>query len=171
MLDFLNFLIDLDKVECVRDEWMQLSRLRALVNMMPSTVSILCGLDLEEYKQCGAHDDAILAEKLGMRSMEVHIAIEQMVAVGMIELENGIYQQVSESLDLFLSVPDLWERLGVQAELSGLFAGSVSEETLITIRSRMESFLLECQTIAEADEHKTRAIILSIQMGRLDRAL
>lgn len=168
VLDFLDLFLDVDQLESVHTEWSQLCRLRAVVNILPITVPLLCALDLEGYKSLPEHQVAFLAKKLGLQPMEITIALEQMQSVNMIRFHEGRFQPVNETLDLFLHVPNLWDRLGVEEELSGAYIGTVSQSALTKIRSRMERFLFECQVIAEADEEKERIIIVSLKMGNLD---
>lgn len=170
VLDFLNFILDVNDIESVQEQWQYMSRMRATINMMPACVPILCALDLGEYRQLATHDDKFIAKTLGLTTAEVRLCLEQLVLADIIHFENSKYIPESTKLDLFQSVNSLWSKLSIKPELEGEVAIAVSEQSLVLIRSKMEHLLQECHAIAstEPNDKKERLIMVSCRMGHMD---
>ncbi|MBX2799491.1 MAG: transcriptional regulator [Myxococcales bacterium] len=95
LLDFVAILVDPGDLPSVAAAWAKLEAARSLFWRMPHAQLVLLALDLQDYRGLAAHDDAWLADRLGLELYEVAGAIASLQATDQIR-RDGAHFVVSE---------------------------------------------------------------------------
>ncbi len=92
LLDFVAVLVDPATLPSARGPWARLEAARSLFWRMPHAQLVILALELEAYRSLPSHDDAWLAERLGLELWEVTGAMDRLEATGQIAREGPRYQ-------------------------------------------------------------------------------
>jgi transcriptional regulator with XRE-family HTH domain len=171
VIDFVELFADPHDLPSVADEWHRISRFRALANLMPICIPTLSALKLADYLALPTHDDAWLAHRLGVSRDEMTFALERIGAEGAIRFNGTHYEAVRDCFDLFVSAPEILQRLQFQTEVTGFYVGTTSHEVAERARLKSQNLLMALQDMVEAErDSKEQVFAITIRIGRLDRS-
>ncbi|MDD9933305.1 MAG: DUF4423 domain-containing protein [Myxococcales bacterium] len=171
-------LVPIERVPALRERFARSIAIRTIAFDEPWTEAIVRLLETSAYRELGTHRAGFIAERLGISLEAEQRALERMEQAGIVELQQGQYQLVS---DLVVDTrADLRSMLKLRTHWAGealrragrpgdqdVFAYaivSVSDEDQQRIASRLREVYREIRAIVSASEPTQRAALITLQM-------
>ncbi len=88
LLDFVAIFVDPASLPAVAEDWARLEASRTLFWRLPHAQLVLLALELQPYRDLPAHDEAWLADRLGLEVYEVVGAVERLLATAQIRWDD-----------------------------------------------------------------------------------
>lgn len=93
-IDFVALFTDPDRIPALADSWQIRRAAQLLVRELPWASAVLLALELDAYRALPRHDDAWLAERLGLSEGEVQRCVEALAGFGQIQRSGPRWRRV-----------------------------------------------------------------------------
>lgn len=180
LLAFVALFVDPAELPSLRDRWERHQQAQAMAWASPWAQVVLLALELPRYHATPAHDDAWLADLLGLHEPVVAACIDRLARSGQIE-RSGAHYRPARVLSVNLRGPHTgpslkqhWaqtaaERVDAEGAMVSYNVFTISEADLETLRSMQRAHYQAVRALVAASGPPERLVLLNLQTVPLDR--
>lgn len=183
LLDFVALFVDPSTLPSVARPWTELEERRRVAVELPWSHAVLRVLELASYAELPAHDDAWVAQRLGLAVDEVRRCLAALRRAGVVRRRAGRYRTTAKTVDMTRGpaaprrqLKAHWLREAVErqpADDTGLYSYnlvSVSRQDLERLRAlHVDYFHAIRRVVADSDDPDCVALV-AMQLFELDAA-
>ena len=179
LLDFVALFADPAALPCAAEAWRRLEAARRLTYEQPWAPAVLLALELSDYQQLPAHDDAWLAARLGLPEATVRICLALLADARQITLYRDRWRRVEvQSVDTRLpSRPSALKRWWTQVALDRIEAPdgarsfticAVSQADFERIQLLQRAYYRDLRAIIAESNPSERVVLVNLHTVALD---
>ncbi len=178
LLDFVALFADPTELPSTRKAWDRLEAARQLARSSPWANVVLLGLELAPYRERPAHDDLLLAEKLGLPTAQVRDAIRLLEKAGQIRRLGQHYVPVEvQAVDLRGARPDsslkrFWAEVAVErmpAGMSSYNVFTISSADLQRLEEMQRAHYRAIRAVIADSSPAEHVVLVSMHLAALDQ--
>lgn len=173
-LDFVAALVDVRRLPCAVEPWTRLEAARAVAWRSPWAQVVLLGLELRGYRELPAHDDAWLAERLGLTADAVREAMGLLALAGQVREERGRYVPIEvRAVDVRragTALKEFWSEVALErlrAAAPGTWSYNVfavSEADLVRLDEMQRAHYRAIRGVVAESAPADRVVLVNLQL-------